>query len=1421
MIQKIIRRGVPPSVYIFLLLIFCCIHSQAQRIIHLMEERASLGNAHYESWRTLNPDYTVKLWRENDRLKLISSSNSDIREAFLKLTPYEKEFFLSYLIVYTHGGVYSRAGSRCIESISNWIDDSQSHKVDFFAGISADVKPEEKNAFGRSRLREVSTKTFGGKPFNDCLKCVINKIVNRIMYEEILTLRPWSEADSRELTGGGVFTDCVFEVGNFQFTRVVNSSWIANNGIMLFGSNAFSFDIDSLQSVLHVPGLKSSISPINGVSRELNEYIATNRVFVYHEKDYMSLRSDVFFSRKLYLDGAPVVAMHVSDEWMEARGLSRDLKLSFAIIEFVSHPLLWRIGWHIALWFLFCFHIVHSASMSLLFASCLLIIHTLEFSAYVSSMIIIFISCLSSLLTHSHDFDKILITKSIRALNIMCMRKNITSNVLGRVKFAVGFLLLCLCALVVHNFINDDMIQALHGECNCYECTFPLTVDNIVERKNFTTFYHGGYIGENAAAFKAGTIHDVGIYVREIMLLFENTGSNIWLPELDYRVGAVGNVLPFSQFPIRLALPQKTLPGELAIIKFAVDMSEFCKQGSRHIDVKWRLLIEFVSWFGDESHEFRLSCNRRRSFVNVANAGSPPYIFSFSLALLAIQSIVLAHLCRRIILGARVHYYSSRWIRTGFTAMTLISVIAHRSLYARALAVTRLAVQSSSFFMVRAKYFEGITALLFSLVAGEAMKEFDVRAEYLFREFCPLNGHNISQVIEVEAIHETEEGQFNATFIRLEAVKTAHPGQSIRFHILLENSGERPWIESDNIYLVPVHFSKGLALQVPSRLELPVPIVPHKEKAPFTFDTTLDPTCVRGEQYFSQYRMAIFRPGKIDPDFFGSLSEIHKIVCSPDMDANFEFIDIRSGERQVHSWARTNEPKQNDIRVKTRSGLRVLITMHIRNTGTIAWKKESGISLGMKCCAMNDKNNIKIERTYMLRNAIFPGETSEFFPEIPLECTSGVTVAYQWQMFQENVEWFGTLSPWIYVDCVHPRHDAVVRVASTFPPYVDASSATAHKAQLLVINSGQSVWESGSVNLGMKGELGEKLKVYDIPSSVFPVEPLSNILVDIDLNFPLSKCGGREHIALAWQMLDEYGAWIGLGTTYVPIFCTISCSTSPKTISGSFFMTYHRDILDKIKDTASMMPRIIHQSWKVRHCTYEQSRVVASWLRYHPDWIHVLWTDDELDTLVMTFRKDLAQVYFDFPKDIYRLDMSRYILMHEFGGIYADLDVEAVKSLEPLRFTTNAFVGTESDAHSLFLYGKNRTICNAIIGSRPKHPFWNYFIAQISAMNYEKSLNTDPVYVTGPQALGDALDSYYETARAPVDHVNIFPDYYFMPHIASYRRDQFKNLCYLMRISFNNQTNEYCSKMEAANWMGVEISNETFSIHHWKCTWCN
>lgn len=107
------------------------------------------------------------------------------------------------------------------------------------------------------------------------------------------------------------------------------------------------------------------------------------------------------------------------------------------------------------------------------------------------------------------------------------------------------------------------------------------------------------------------------------------------------------------------------------------------------------------------------------------------------------------------------------------------------------------------------------------------------------------------------------------------------------------------------------------------------------------------------------------------------------------------------------------------------------------------------------------------------------------------------------------------------------------------------------------------------------------------------------------------------------------------------------------------------------------IPKIIHYVWLgASSMPAEIEACIRSWRTAMPDYEVRRWDEASLGEIDSDFvREAIAERKWAFASDVIRLHA-----LYNYGGIYLDTDVEAVKSFDPL-LGLNGFVGRESSMH--------------------------------------------------------------------------------------------------------------------------------------------
>jgi hypothetical protein len=95
------------------------------------------------------------------------------------------------------------------------------------------------------------------------------------------------------------------------------------------------------------------------------------------------------------------------------------------------------------------------------------------------------------------------------------------------------------------------------------------------------------------------------------------------------------------------------------------------------------------------------------------------------------------------------------------------------------------------------------------------------------------------------------------------------------------------------------------------------------------------------------------------------------------------------------------------------------------------------------------------------------------------------------------------------------------------------------------------------------------------------------------------------------------------------------------------------------------IPHTLHQSWKTAMIPSVWAPFVRSWVTLHPRWNYTFYSDDALRRFFVREMPEFLPA-FDACDAICKVDFSRLGFMHSFGGVYADLDFEALRPLDAL-----------------------------------------------------------------------------------------------------------------------------------------------------------
>lgn len=168
------------------------------------------------------------------------------------------------------------------------------------------------------------------------------------------------------------------------------------------------------------------------------------------------------------------------------------------------------------------------------------------------------------------------------------------------------------------------------------------------------------------------------------------------------------------------------------------------------------------------------------------------------------------------------------------------------------------------------------------------------------------------------------------------------------------------------------------------------------------------------------------------------------------------------------------------------------------------------------------------------------------------------------------------------------------------------------------------------------------------------------------------------------------------------------------------------------------VPRVLHQIWMqgadVVPPRFDAAR--ASWRAHHPTWEIRVWDERELRTLV---RGTPWEALLRGLSLIQRADVLRAAVLERHGGVYADMDMVALRNIEPLLVDGRVCIGR---CHSWVT-----RVQNSIAAAPPAHPAWRAALlpAVRRALHTQTIIDTvspalHVMRTTGPLAWSRAVD---------------------------------------------------------------------------------
>lgn len=191
---------------------------------------------------------------------------------------------------------------------------------------------------------------------------------------------------------------------------------------------------------------------------------------------------------------------------------------------------------------------------------------------------------------------------------------------------------------------------------------------------------------------------------------------------------------------------------------------------------------------------------------------------------------------------------------------------------------------------------------------------------------------------------------------------------------------------------------------------------------------------------------------------------------------------------------------------------------------------------------------------------------------------------------------------------------------------------------------------------------------------------------------------------------------------------------------------------------ASAIPKVVHMIWIQGEAHLVETKPwwsgpdgrKASWARWMPQWQVKVWSGAEVEQLLRTHYPQLLRVY-HAPgiKFACQSDIGRYAIIHRFGGLYADVTYQVVRSFDwffegDVDVVAMYHDVTRAEGRMFGIFSNN-----CWFAAVARHRSMARLIDHMAALQIPRTWSAKTILtLTGPNALWNALQHELHNPRA-------------------------------------------------------------------------
>jgi inositol phosphorylceramide mannosyltransferase catalytic subunit len=192
---------------------------------------------------------------------------------------------------------------------------------------------------------------------------------------------------------------------------------------------------------------------------------------------------------------------------------------------------------------------------------------------------------------------------------------------------------------------------------------------------------------------------------------------------------------------------------------------------------------------------------------------------------------------------------------------------------------------------------------------------------------------------------------------------------------------------------------------------------------------------------------------------------------------------------------------------------------------------------------------------------------------------------------------------------------------------------------------------------------------------------------------------------------------------------------------------------------------------------------ISRWIEMYSDWEIIIWDDEKLENQIYIPHRLKSYCSDINMKPAFKVDIFRYLVLNQIGGMYIDVDFEPLKKI-PDAFFNFDFLGTvqiNNEVANGLIYSKpNSDLINEVISKLPDH---------LSKCKHDNVYDNKNIpYLTGPQYFDTICKNYFDS---PAYH--FFTYQYFYPY-------------WYTESSRRHEDFSYTSPL-------------AYAVHHWNASW--